>query len=143
MHLLYENTIPNLISLWCGTIKGITGDYVINEATWAIIGAETAAAVKTIPSAFVGHLPDIATDQGLYKAEFYAFWFTYLASILLRGRFKAPKYYTHMCDLVWIIKTCLQFQISDAEIAELKRQIRVWVIRYEEWVTRLEYLNMR
>jgi hypothetical protein len=134
MHIIFENTVPNLIRFWRGKFKELDAgqDYVIEEHVWEIIGKETAAAVKTIPASFVGHLPNIATDQGLYKAEYYSFWFTYLAPILLKGRFKAEKYYAHMCDLVRIIKMCLEFSISGMQLESLREDIVNWVLKYEE-----------
>jgi hypothetical protein len=89
MHLLFENLVPNMIRHWTGDFKGLdqgTGDYQLTEDDWKEIGRLTAKASKTVPSQFVGTLPDIAQDGNLYKAEAYAFWFQYLAPILLEGR---------------------------------------------------------
>ncbi|KAG8978750.1 hypothetical protein FRB94_013160 [Tulasnella sp. JGI-2019a] len=135
MHLLFENTIPNLIQLWRGTFKvNLMGvgveDYVIPEHIWDAIGRETAGAVKTIPSSFVGHFPNIATNQGLYKAEYYSFWFQHLAPILLKDCLPS-KYYKHMCDLVCIIKTCLEFSISEERLTILQTELITWVCDYE------------
>ncbi|KAG8692960.1 hypothetical protein FRC08_009428 [Ceratobasidium sp. 394] len=85
MHLIFENLIPNMIHLWKGTFKWIDEDdedYHLGRDTWKLIGNLTAQATRTIPSQFVGTLPNIDTDMGLYKAEAFSFWFTYLAPIL-------------------------------------------------------------
>jgi hypothetical protein len=88
MHLLFENLVPNMIRHWIGTFKGLdegTGSYQIPQVHWDAIGRLTAQATKTIPSSFVGTLPDIAQDRNLYKAEAYAFWIPHIAPILLKG----------------------------------------------------------
>lgn len=51
-----------------------------------MVGRLTVQAGRTIPSAFVGTLPDIAQDGNLYKAEASAFWIQYIAPIVLKDR---------------------------------------------------------
>jgi hypothetical protein len=95
MHLFFENLVPNLIRHWTGTFKGLdqgTGNYQLSTASWDVIGRETAASVRTIPSDFVGTLPDIAQDGNLYKAEAYAFWIQFIAPIVLKDRLPEPYY---------------------------------------------------
>ncbi|CAE6335057.1 unnamed protein product [Rhizoctonia solani] len=95
MHLLFENLVPNMIRHWTGNFKGIcqgTKGYEIKLEDWEEIGKLTTKAAKTILSAFVGTLPNIAQNSHLYKAEAYAFWFQYIALILLEGRLQ-DKYY--------------------------------------------------
>jgi hypothetical protein len=98
MHLFFENLVPNLILHWTGGFKGLdvgSGNYQLSAAQWKEIGKETASATKTIPSAFVGTLPDIAQDRNLYKAEAYSFWIQFLAPALLEGRLQ-EKYYKYV-----------------------------------------------
>ncbi|KAG9083127.1 hypothetical protein FRC06_004689, partial [Ceratobasidium sp. 370] len=95
MHLIFENLIPNMVHHWKGTFKWIdNGDevYHLDRDTWKLIGNLTTQATCTIPSQFAGTLPNIDTDMGLYKAEAYSFWFTYLAPILLNGRLNQEHY---------------------------------------------------
>lgn len=95
MHLFFENLVPNLILHWTGKFKGLdqgTGNYQLSIASWEAIGKETASSVRTIPSQFVGTLPDIAQDGHLYKAEAYSFWIQYIAPIVLEGRLPRPYY---------------------------------------------------
>jgi hypothetical protein len=95
MHLFFENLVPNMVKHWIGEFKGIDqgkGTYKISKAAWTMIGVLTTQATRTIPSAFVGTLPDIAQDRGLYKAEAYSFWIQYLAPILLKDTLP-QKYY--------------------------------------------------
>ncbi|KIO21333.1 hypothetical protein M407DRAFT_15835 [Tulasnella calospora MUT 4182] len=135
MHLFFENLIPNMINHWKGEFKTLDSgsqDYIIEPSVWETIGLETEAAVRTIPSAFVGKLPDIHTSQYLYKAEYYSFWFIYLAPILLHGRFKQNKYYQHASDLSKILKKCLEIEITRTEIDQLKKDMIQWVVTYEE-----------
>jgi hypothetical protein len=77
-----------MIRHWTGTFKGLdqgTGTYEISKQHWDTVGRLTAQATRTIPSSFVGMLPDIAQDRNLYKAEAYAFWIQHMAPILLKG----------------------------------------------------------
>jgi hypothetical protein len=134
MHLLLENVVKNLVHLWMGKFKGLdtgTEYYVIPDYIWKVIGLETVAAVRNIPSAFVRSLGNITEDQSTYTAEGWAFWFMYIAPILLQGRFQKVNYYTHFCDLVDIMKTCTRFSITRPEINDLEKKIIQWVSEYE------------
>ncbi|KAG8740309.1 hypothetical protein FRC11_000297 [Ceratobasidium sp. 423] len=135
MHLLFENLVPNMIKHWTGKFKGLgkgSGDYELTKEVWALIGALTAAVGRTVPSAFVGTLPDIAEDQNLYKAEAYSFWFIYIAPIVLKNRLKEP-YYAHMIVMRNIMKYCLLFEITHQDIDELQTMINGWVADYERF----------
>jgi hypothetical protein len=96
---------------------------------WQQIGQETAEAYHTIPSDFVGVRADITNSK--YKAEYWSFWVQYLGTILLRNRFPKAKFYRHFCEFVHIIKTCLQFTITEAELDTLEQSIVKWVREYE------------
>jgi hypothetical protein len=137
MHLFCENIIPNLLKLWTGSFKGLnTGieDYEIPHHIWAMVGSETANAVKDIPASFVRVLGNIAEDRSTFTAESYGFWFMYLAPILLKGRFRDDTYYVHMCALVDIMKTTLQFSLTLDKLDELKEKIVEWVEEYKRYV---------
>jgi hypothetical protein len=116
MHLIWENLIPNLIEFWTATFKDLDHagkDYVIEKHVWEEVGAATAACGATIPSAFGAPVPDIATKRHLMNAEMYANWTLFIAPIVLRGRFKKPRYYKHFMQLVELLKLCLAFEISE------------------------------
>ena len=133
MHLLYENVVKNLVNLWKGRYKGLdegTQTYIIPDHIWKQIGEETVAAIKDIPSAFVRSLGNINDDQANYTAEGWAFWFMYLAPFLLKNRL-SNNCYRHMCQLVEIMKTCIQFTLQHNEIDALETQIIAWVQEYE------------
>jgi len=137
MHMIMENLCPLLIDHWTGKFKNLdegSGNYRIASEVWDEIGAETAEAVQSIPAAFVRVLPDIAKDRSGFTAESWCFWFLYLAPTLLKGRFLNVKYYRHLCSFVDIIKTCLRFSITHAEINDLETKIVVWVQEYEKYV---------
>jgi hypothetical protein len=105
MHLLFENLVPNLIKLWTGKFKGLdqgTGDYQLSGNDWTTIGRLTGKAARTIPSAFVGTLPNIAEDGNLYKAEAYSFWFQYIAPVVLHGRLP-ELYYRYVPHLIYLM----------------------------------------
>jgi hypothetical protein len=151
MHLLFENLVPNLIKHWTGAFKGLgqgTGNYQLSKAHWDEIGRLTVKAARTIPSAFVGTLPNIAEDANLYKAEAYSFWFQFIAPILLKDRLPDQYYQyvysTHMsyydanstdCRHFMLMREifiwCLEFEITDEQIDELEVMINNWVMEYE------------
>ncbi|KAB5593712.1 Dynein heavy chain, cytoplasmic [Ceratobasidium theobromae] len=135
MHLLFENLVPNMIRHWIGEFKGLdqgTGRYEIDKRHWAAIGNLTASATKTIPSSFVGTLPNIAQDRQLYKAEAYAFWIQYLAPILLKNTLP-NLYYDHLLLMREIILRCLQLTITRPELDELQLMVNQWVADYERF----------
>ncbi|KAI0669093.1 hypothetical protein C8Q78DRAFT_945394, partial [Trametes maxima] len=110
-----------------------SGSYIISDSNWAAISRETTEAIKDIPSAFVGAIPDLINARESFTAEIWAFWFMYIAPVVLHGRFVDEKYYHHMCDLIAIMKVTLQFEISRAELEDLRERIITWVQRYEEF----------
>ncbi|KAF8698921.1 Transposase family tnp2, partial [Rhizoctonia solani] len=133
MHLLFKNLVPNMVKHWTGDFKGLdkgTGTYRISKAQWMMVGLLTARATQTIPSVFVGTLPDIAQDQSLFKAEAYSFWIQYLAPILLKD-VMPQKYYNHVLALCEIILLCLQFKITRIKVDKLQAMINNWVLKYE------------
>jgi hypothetical protein len=151
MHLLFENLVPNMIKHWTGVFKGLdegTGDYKLSNEHWAEIGKLTAKAARTIPSAFVGTLPNIAEDGNLYKAEAYSFWFQFVAPIVLENRLPNQYYQcVSLLDILYfdanltylrhfmlmreIFIWCLEFEITDEQIDELEIMINRWVMEYE------------
>ena len=136
MHLLFENVVKNLVHLWMGKFKGLDAgkeDYIIPPEIWKEVGQETVDAVKDIPSAFVRSLGNLAEDSSYFTAEGWAFWFMYLAPILLQGRFQKNSYYDHLCELADIIKICIKFSLKHEEIDELEAHIADWVKEYERF----------
>ena len=136
-HLFLENIIPNLVDFWTGQFKGLgmgKEDFEIAPEIWQEIGRETAAAIQHIPSTFVRVLVNIATDHSLFTAESWGFWFVHLAPKLLEGRFPKHKYYTHMCELVEIMKVTLQFSVPLKQLDNIEARMIDWVQKYEKYV---------
>ena len=139
MHLLFKNMVKNLIYMWMGKFKGLDAgkeDYIIPQVIWKEIGKETVDAVKDIPSAFLRSLRNIAEDSSYFTAEGWAFWFIYLALILLQRRFQKEAYYDHLCKLADIIKICIKFSLKHEEIDALEVRIAAWVKEYERFELR-------
>jgi hypothetical protein len=135
MHLIWENLIQNLVLLWTGGYKGLDQgieSYELPKSVWDVIGEVTAAAGSTIPSAFGVRVPNIAKDRSYYSAEMWSFWTMYLGPVLLRRRFQRPKYYVHFVRLVSLLNLCLQFEITDEQIGEVRQGFSQWVMQYEE-----------
>jgi hypothetical protein len=118
-----------------------TEDYEIAPTVWEAIGEETGSSIQYIPSAFVCSMPNIATDQHMFTAKDWSFWFVYMAPLLLHGQFQYPKYYKHLLLLVEIIKACLKFEISEEDIEILRTDIHKWVAPYELYVLHLRFLR--
>jgi hypothetical protein len=140
MHLIWENLIPNLIEFWTGAFKDLDHegkDYLIEPRIWGEIGAATATSRATIPSAFGAPVPNIATKRHEMSAEMYANWTLFIAPIVLRGRFKRPRYYKHFMQLVELLKLCLAFEISEAMLDQIDEGFQLWVEDYEKWASRI------
>ena len=134
MHISWENVVPTLIGLWTGNYKGIgegKESYHIDSDVWKAIGAEGAASGSTIPSAYSPRIPDVSKKGSYLSADMWSFWTLYLAPVLLRDCFKKPKYFAHFIDLVRLLRICMQFEISEAEIEELQVGFKKWVKDYE------------
>ncbi|KAI0629766.1 hypothetical protein C8Q77DRAFT_1065046 [Trametes polyzona] len=123
-----------------GRFKGLDSDpdagpgpYVIASEVWVEIAQETTDAIRDIPSSFVNAIPDLIKARDAWSAEIWAFWFMYVAPIVLHGRFKDSKYYDHLCELVTIMKTTLQYEISRADVEDLRKRIVNWVEGYEKF----------
>jgi hypothetical protein len=137
MHLIWENLIPNLVSLWTGDFKGMDQgreSYELGNGVWEAIGEATAASGATVPSAFCARPPNIAGDRSSCTADSWSFWALYLGPILLHRKFSKWKYYDHFVDLVKLLHICLQFELSKDDIKTLRHGFKMWVQKYEEYV---------
>ena len=106
MHLIWENTIKNLILHWTGEFKALDqgkGTYKLSTAIWEGIGALTASSGSTIPSAYGSRVPNIKKDHSLCTADMWSFWTLYIGPVLLWRRFDDVKYYKHFILLVKLV----------------------------------------
>ncbi|KAI0819220.1 hypothetical protein BC628DRAFT_1333506 [Trametes gibbosa] len=136
MHLLWENVIKNIMSFWTGTYKDLdqgTGSYQLPCAVWEAIGAASAASGDSIPYVFGPRPPNIASDKTKWTADTHSFWALYVAPVLLQGCFVQNKYYDHFIDLVKLLHVCLQFEITDDELRQVKQGFIEWVKKYEDY----------
>ncbi|KAF8955507.1 hypothetical protein BDZ97DRAFT_1663982 [Flammula alnicola] len=134
MHLIWENLVKNLVLHWTGEFKGLdegTESYQLEDKVWEAIGEATAKSGSTIPSSYGSRIPNISTDKSNVSAEMWSFWTLYLGPVLLRHRFKHVKYFKHFVSLVRLLNICLQFEISDEEIEEVRVGFIRWVKDYE------------
>ena len=135
MHLIWENVIKNLMLFWTGKYKDLdegSGTYQLPLAVWDAIGSATADSGNTLPYIFGPRPPNVATDKVSWTADTRSFWAQYIAPVVLRGRFLHDKYYDHFVDFVRLINTCLGFEITAAQIEEVRRGFIEWVQKYEE-----------
>lgn len=137
MHLLWENVLKNLMLLWTGGYKGLDEgieSYGLPPTVWDAIGAASAASGATIPTAFGARPHNVSSDKCMWTAESRSFWTLFLGPVLLANRFRRPKYYDHFVELVKLINSCLQFEITREEVANIKEGFAQWVETYEEYV---------
>jgi hypothetical protein len=135
MHLIWENLIPNLLLFWTGKYKKLdqgNESYEIPKAIWDAIGEATATSGSTIPSAYGTRLPNIAKTTAFFSAEMWSIWAIHIGPVLLRRRFQRPKYYAHFVRLVRLLNICLQFEITDSQIEDIRKGFIEWVKDYEE-----------
>lgn len=136
MHLIWENLVKNLILHWTGQFKGLDSgreNYTISKAIWDAIGTDTSTSGSFIPSSYGSRCPDIAAKGSQYSAEMYSFWTLYIGPVLLKRRLDA-KYYLHFIHLVRLLTVCLQFEITDDEVEEVRQGFIEWVRDYEAYV---------
>lgn len=137
MHLVMENVIPGLVSLWTGEYKGLDSgseNYQLPPTVWNAIGTACAQSGATIPSAFGCRVPNIATERHYFKAESWLLFATFLSPVLLCGRFSRPQYYNHFVELIVLINTCLKMTLTYTEIDEIQAGFAQWVEGYERFV---------
>lgn len=142
MHLIWENTIKNLILHWTGEFKALDqgkGTYKLSTAIWEGIGALTASSGSTIPSAYGSRVPNIKKDHSLCTADMWSFWTLYIGPVLLWRRFDDVKYYKHFILLVKLLTTCLKFEIEHEEIDFLRNGFVDWVEKYERYASQNLY----
>ncbi|EPS98274.1 hypothetical protein FOMPIDRAFT_1126871 [Fomitopsis schrenkii] len=135
MHLIWENTIKNLVLHWTGDFKGLSDgreEYELGSEVWKAVGQATAAAGRTIPAAFGGSPPNPEKDKSACTADSWSLWTLYIGPVLLARRFKKRKYYDHFVALVKLLNLCLQFEMSDDDIEEVRVGFIDWVQAYEK-----------
>ncbi|KZV84260.1 hypothetical protein EXIGLDRAFT_624518 [Exidia glandulosa HHB12029] len=137
MHLVWLNLIPNLVLLYSGKYKDLpqgSGLYEFAAAVWEQIGKTTAASGSTMPSAFGARVPNLAKDKTYMIAETWCIWALYIAPVVLRGRFVQEKYYNHFMELVRLLRICVQVEITDADVQEIREGFCKWVQKFEKYV---------
>jgi hypothetical protein len=138
MHLIWENTIKNLILHWTHDFKGLNQgneQYELSKAIWEGIGTLTASSGSTIPSAYGSRVPNVEKDRHICTADMWSFWTLYISPVLLWRRFENVKYYRHFILLVKLLMTCLKFEITDQEVDFIRNGFIDWVEKYERYAS--------
>ena len=141
MHLIWENTIKNLVLHWTGEFKGLDQgkeSYELSKAIWEGIGMLTASSGSTIPSAYGSRVPNIKKDHYICTADMWSFWTLYIGPVLLWRRFENVKYYKHFVLLVKLLTTCLKFEITCEEVDFVRNGFVDWVEKYERYSSKSE-----
>lgn len=133
MHIIWENTIPNLVSLMRGQFKDLDcTDFSLTDRVWQAIGKATAESGQTIPGRYGGRVPDFIARGGEMTAEAWSFWTMHIASVLLYRQWAREAYYNHFIQLVQLLKICLKFSIALEEVDQLEAGFSDWVLQYEK-----------
>jgi len=136
MHLIWENLIPNLVLFWSGRYKGMDEGqpYVLNPDIWQVVGATSTEAMKMMPSSFGAAIPNPVKDCSYFMSSTWSVWSLFIAPTVLQNCFPEERYYKHFCSLVGILNLCLQFEISEKDIDDIKSGICKWVVDYERCI---------
>ncbi|TBU31203.1 hypothetical protein BD311DRAFT_786599 [Dichomitus squalens] len=134
MHLIFENLIPNLVSLWTGKFKDFppSDDFVFSPPSiWDAITEASHQSSKTIPSAYGAPVPNIKTQRSHMTAETWSFWAIFVGPVVLRRRFKRKVFYDHFITLVKLIRTCLKLEYTAQDIEDIDSGFNAWVQEFE------------
>lgn len=137
MHLFLENHGKNLVALWTGRYKNMDEGkelYIFPSAVWDVIGKETAVAGSTVPSSFGRRTPNIATEQHIFTAEDWGFWFVEIAPHVLKHRFPKEKFYQHFMKFNHILRQTMKFSLTTEDVEDLRVRIIDYVQEYEKYV---------
>ena len=134
MHLIFENLVPNLIAHYTGNFKGLDDgaeEYIIPANIWSEVCRTGSASGDTIPSQFGARMPNIEKERSHMTAEAWSFWVMHIGPIVLRNRFKKPRYYSHFMKLVHLIHLCLAYDMKATDVDKIRLGFQEWVVEYE------------
>ncbi|QRV81791.1 Transposase family Tnp2 protein [Ceratobasidium sp. AG-Ba] len=137
MHVMFENLIPTLISLWTRSDKYSTfgsedDNYLLDKTVWAALCNACAQSGNTIPARFGCRVPNFATNRGEATSESTLLFATLLAPALLRRQFSDSAYYRHFVELVKLIGKCCSLSISREDVQYIRDGFARWVRKYED-----------
>jgi hypothetical protein len=135
MHLIFENLVPNLVAHYTGNFKGLDAgaeDYIIPARIWSEICEIGSTSGNTIPSQFGARLPNLERERSSMTAEAWSFWVMFIAPIVLRNRFKKPRYYAHFIKLVHLVHLCLAYDMKSSDVDAIRVGFQEWVVEYEK-----------
>ena len=135
MHLIFENVVKHLISLWTGGIDGVRGDFQFEKlSVWQGVGEATEGSGRHIPSVFGARPPNCAEPKGAATADTWSFWLLYLGPVHLTKCFRRKEFYTHFVRLAELVNECLLFQSSRQQVGEIREGFIEWVNVFERYV---------
>ncbi|QRV89782.1 Transposase family tnp2 [Ceratobasidium sp. AG-Ba] len=136
MHAVFENVLVTLVNLWTGRGKFSdfgTGreEYRLKPGVWDAIGAACASSGDTIPSIFGCRVPNLAEKKRHVTAEACMLFATLIGPAFLYRQFTRQCYYDHFVQLIRLIRQCLQLEITEAALHEIRTGFADWVQEYE------------
>jgi len=139
VHVLFENIMPQLLSMWEGTYKAaiITGekngklqtDWVICSADWLAINNDVLRSNATTPSQLARKIGSI-TARGFWTADTYAHFMMFLGPIVLKGRL-GDRYYKHFVILSEVVKVLTGLEIEKSQLPMIEKVLVTWVRDFE------------
>jgi hypothetical protein len=154
MHVLYENLMKELLSLWEGVYKTTRPrapedeeddndtdeaqgsddsplpDYIIPKAEWLAMDDELAGSTKLTPAQMAPSLAKVSL-RGTWNADSYAYFLTYAGPILLRNRL-LPVHYNHFVRLSELVQLTTQLEISVEQVEDVETGYIDWGKDFEE-----------
>ncbi|KAB5591793.1 hypothetical protein CTheo_4785 [Ceratobasidium theobromae] len=132
MHMVWINLVPQLVDLWTGTFNNYDAgihNYLMDQATWDILGDMCGESGSTIPSSFGCRVPNLKKRSN-FIAESWSLWATQLAPNILRHRLKEPCY-VHFVRLIRLMKECMDYSLPRSELPRIREELALWVQDYE------------
>jgi hypothetical protein len=144
MHILFENIMKQLLSLWeghfkatqvhsegTGTLGGLPNeDYVIPEDVWTVMNDEVSKSNEFGPSQISRRLSSV-TIRAYWTADTYSYFLTHLGPILLKDRLPR-KYYEHFLLLSKMARIMIQTEITEEDLTDLDKGLVKWVRQFEK-----------
>ncbi|CAG8845425.1 14992_t:CDS:2, partial [Gigaspora margarita] len=124
MHGLFENIAPAMLRHWVGSFfkdnQISNSDYVISNNVWTEIGNKMEKNRRSMPLSFGRPPINIQRHSAAFKAEHWLNWITLYSIPLLQNNL-LERYLNGWAKFVHVIKLCLKYKISIAELTEIER----------------------
>jgi hypothetical protein len=135
MHIMFENIIKHLFTLWDGSVKArrsrtVQSAWVVSERDWTALGNDIAGSHATVPAQMARKINASLDNRTSWTADTWSHILLFLGPIVLNSRLPQP-YYRHFMQLSSIARRITLLVIDRSELANINRDIGQWVRKYE------------